>query len=175
MPNSKQRRFRICGLVPALLLWAAAPVLAADPPGDCHPIRIDGAVVCAELAVTNPEVLRGLMGRTTLAPGAGMLFIYARPKRLSFWMKDTPLSLDIGFFDATGVLREIHPLAPLDRTPVVSAGDGMRFALEVPRGGFTRAGLEIGARMDLGSVDAALAARGVDLSVQVPAKKGFKP
>jgi uncharacterized membrane protein (UPF0127 family) len=151
-------------LLLGLLLCWAAPVLGDDGGAPCHPIRIEAAVICAELAATDAEVRQGLMGRTRLAPDAGMLFIYARPRRLSFWMKDTLLSLDIGFFDAAGVLQEIHPLVPLDLRSVVSRGDGM----EVPRGGFARAGLEIGARMDLGSVDAALKARGFAVSVQPP-------
>ena len=171
--GSRRGRLR-CGLVLALLLWAAGGALAADPARDCYPIRIEGAVVCAELAVTDAEVQKGLMGRTAMAPDAGMLFIYARPKRLSFWMKNTVLSLDIGYFDAFGVLQEIHPMAPLDLRPVVSVSDRIRFALELARGGFARMGLAVGARMDLAGVDAAIAARGFDVSVQ-PAIPGPSP
>ena len=161
-------RHQACGWCAALIcFFLTAGCLVADrSPRPCHPIRIEGATLCAELAITDAEVQRGLMGRPAMGADEGMLFIYAVPRRLSFWMKDTTLSLEIGYFDAAGVLREIHPLEPLDLTPVNSASARIRFALELPRGGFARWKLAIGARLDLASVDAALAARGATVSVQ---------
>lgn len=147
-----------------LLAWAAGG--AAGSAGGCHSLRIGKATVCAELAVTDAQLQRGLMGRASLPADTGMLFVYAAPRRLVFWMKNTLVPLDIGYFDAVGVLREIHPLAPLDETPVPSRSDRLRFALEVPRGWFACHGIEPGARLDLESVDAALRARGLDISVR---------
>jgi uncharacterized membrane protein (UPF0127 family) len=48
-----------------------------------------------ELAQTEKERLKGLMGRENLPADQGMLFIYNRQQPLSFWMKDTLISLDI--------------------------------------------------------------------------------
>jgi uncharacterized membrane protein (UPF0127 family) len=144
---------------------APAPV-ARDLP--CYRLRVEHQVLCAALAITDDEVRQGLMGRRTIGPDEGMLFVYARPGRMQFWMKNTPLDLDIGYFDAAGILREIYPLAPLDETPVVSRSDRIRFALEVPRGWFAQRGLTPGARLDLALVDAALAERGANVSVQSP-------
>lgn len=149
-----------------LLLLLGACAATPAPRRPCHPIRIDAAVICAEMALTDEAVRRGLMGRRSLGADKGMLFVYAAPRRLRFWMKDTLLRLDLGYFDAAGVLREIHPLEPLDETPVPSSGDRLRFALETPRGWFARHGIAPGARLDLESVDAALRACGVKVSVQ---------
>ena len=161
-----QNRPPVWRAVLIFVFLTAGCVATAEPPRSCQSIRIDAATICVELAITDEEVQRGLMGRPAMGADEGMLFIYAVPRRLSFWMKDTVLRLEIGYFDAAGVLREIYPLAPLDLTPVISASARIRFALELPRGGFARWGLAIGARMDLASVDAALAARGGTVSVQ---------
>ncbi|MGX1199472.1 DUF192 domain-containing protein [Parvibaculum sp. MBR-TMA-1.3b-4.2] len=60
-----------------------------------------------EIADDNAERLRGLQGRETLPRGQGMLFIYEGCRRVSFWMKDTPVSLDIAFLDRNGDILDI--------------------------------------------------------------------
>lgn len=91
-----------------------------------------------------------------------MLFPYRYPQRMSFYMRNTPTPLDIGFFDADGVLREVYPLFPYDETSVRSRRDDLRYALEVNQGWFREHGIHPGARMNLGELAAALEARGAD-------------
>ena len=50
-----------------------------------------------EVARTPQEQARGLMFRTAMGPDEGMLFPYDPPRVLSFWMKNTVLSLDLVF------------------------------------------------------------------------------
>ncbi|MDR1789625.1 MAG: DUF192 domain-containing protein [Opitutaceae bacterium] len=165
--------------VRAVLFWAAACLLlpgcgrrAADnaPAGqaaaaprktaaDFFPVGVGGRRVAMQLAVSGAEMARGLMGRRDLGADEGMLFVYGTPQRMSFWMRNTPTPLDIGFFDAEGVLREIHALVPFDETPVASTGTALLFALEVNRGWFDRNGVAVGARLDLEAVRAGLRAR----------------
>ena len=52
-----------------------------------------------EVAATPQEQARGLMFRTELDDFAGMIFPYRSPQILGFWMKNTPLPLDIIFID----------------------------------------------------------------------------
>src|SRR5215212_1031839 len=61
--------------------------------------RRDGSQVrvTVEIAKSDPERQRGLMYRTSLAPGRGMLFLFERPDRLKFWMKNTYIPLDMIF------------------------------------------------------------------------------
>ena len=61
-----------------------------------------------EVADSPAERSQGLMGRHDLGRDEGMVFIYGDEQILSFWMKDTPLSLDIIFFDAEGVYVSHH-------------------------------------------------------------------
>ncbi len=60
-----------------------------------------------ELADTPEAQGRGLMFRQTLGDFEGMIFPSAAPEQRSFWMKNTPLSLDIIFIGADGRISNI--------------------------------------------------------------------
>ncbi|PZX13792.1 hypothetical protein LX81_03127 [Palleronia aestuarii] len=90
-----------------------------------------------ELADDDAERARGLMHRESLAAGRGMLFVYDRPQRTSFWMRNTLIPLDIIFADAEGVVTRVHENAvPLDETPI-PGGDAVQSVLEI-NGGLSR-------------------------------------
>jgi len=86
--------------------------------GETHSFR-------AELALTPAERARGLMFREELGENEGMFFLFFRPQFLSFWMRNTPLSLDIIFI---GPDRRILNIAAytvpysLDSIPSVAPG-----------------------------------------------------
>lgn len=156
-------------MLPLLALMAAgcARTEPEAPPApktvhDWFAIQVGASVIDMQLAVTAEEMQRGLMGRTDLKDGQGMLFIYRQPQVMSFWMRNTPTALDIGFFTNDGVLREVYPLHPYDETPVRGRREDLQYALEVKQGGFAAAGLKPGDRLDLAAVAAALQARGFD-------------
>jgi uncharacterized membrane protein (UPF0127 family) len=79
---------------------------------------------------------------------------------MSFWMRNTPTPLDIGFFDGEGVLREIYPLHSFDETSVKSKG-AAKFALEMPRGWYSTHNVRPGSKLDLAALSKAVAARGM--------------
>jgi len=101
-----------------------------------------------ELAITNAQRAQGLMHRTELNDGEGMLFIFERDQILSFWMKDTLIPLSIAYIASDGRIVEIFDLEPLNRNPV-SSSRSVRYALEVPRNWFERAGLGPGDRVNI--------------------------
>ncbi|MBM3872311.1 MAG: DUF192 domain-containing protein [Verrucomicrobia bacterium] len=145
----------------------AAPVKGA---AEFFPIAVGDKVLRLQLAVTGPEMERGLMGRRTLAADEGMVFLFPKPQRLSFWMRNTPLPLDIGYFDAAGRLREHYPLHPFDETSVASRADDLQFAVEVNQGWFRANQFKRDALLDLKALAEALRQRGFD-----PAAYGLKP
>lgn len=96
-----------------------------------------------EVARTDEERAQGLMNRKSLNDGRGMFFVFDRDQILSFWMKNTRIPLSIAFIARDGRILEIRDLRPLDETPVRS-GRSARYALEVPQGWFSRAGIAAG-------------------------------
>ena len=66
------------------------PLTVTTPGGKAHAFRV-------EVARTPQEQSRGLMFRTEMEADEGMLFPYQQPQMLSFWMRNTVLSLDLIF------------------------------------------------------------------------------
>ncbi len=97
-----------------------------------------------ELAENQEERARGLMFREHLDRDAGMLFLFPRQRRLSFWMKDTPLPLDIIFIDRDGVIVHIaENTTPFSLKPIPSHFPAVG-ALEVNAGVSTDLNIKIG-------------------------------
>jgi len=115
-------------------------------------LNIDGrggrVTITAELAISEAQRAQGLMHRRSLDDGEGMLFIFERDQILSFWMKDTLIPLSIAYIDSDGRILEIYDLQPQNLNPVRSIRPA-RYALEVPQGWFSRAGLGPGDRVDI--------------------------
>lgn len=133
-----------------LSFWGCQPV--ALPPADFEtrlPLRLNGVEFHAQLALTPEEQAQGLMHRVQLGKNEGMLFVFPDDARRGFWMKNTHIPLDLGYFTADGILREIHPLVPYELTPVESSRSDIRFALEMNRGWFAQNHIEPGAQLDL--------------------------
>jgi uncharacterized membrane protein (UPF0127 family) len=99
-----------------------------------------------EIARDQKQHSQGLMYRRSLADGAGMLFIFERDQILSFWMKNTSIPLSIAFISAEGVIIETRDMEPFNLAPIHSSRSA-RFALEVPRSWFARAGIGPGDRI----------------------------
>ena len=97
-----------------------------------------------ELANTPLKREQGLMGRKKLAHNHGMLFDFKSPRRLSFWMSNTYIPLDIAFINEDGRITEIREMVPLS-TRTISSKDSCKYALEVNRGWFGKNGIQAGA------------------------------
>lgn len=137
----------------------ASPENAA-PFAQHFPFTIGGKTVQLQLAVTREEGAQGLMHRRSLGEDEGMLFIYAAPQAMSFWMPNVPINLSIGFFSPQGELKEIYTMYANDAKPTPSASAQLQYALEMREGWFRENGVRPGTRIDLDELRAALRARG---------------
>ena len=99
--------------------------------------------VRAEVAATAREREQGLMGRTELPDGTGMIFVFEEQGIRRFWMRNTLLPLDIGFLDQRQVLVDVQQMEPMDEELTESRAPAM-FALEVPQGWFEARGIQPG-------------------------------
>ncbi|MGH8005679.1 MAG: DUF192 domain-containing protein [Candidatus Binatia bacterium] len=114
-----------------------------------HPQTGDPIRVSVEIADTAEKRNFGLMYRNELPELHGMLFLFPREAPLSFWMKNTPLPLDIIFINATHTIVSIaQNTTPFSPKPLPS-GSPAQFVLEVNGGFCQRHGVAVGDRVAL--------------------------
>lgn len=100
-----------------------------------------------ELATTPQERTKGLMKRYELAPYDGMLFIFPEAGPHRFWMKDTPISLDMLFFSKGGTITQIHPYTkPYSTLPIGEGKKGKQVigVIELDGGQAASKGIAVG-------------------------------
>lgn len=101
------------------------------------------------LADTNQERRQGLMFQDHLTEDQGMLFVYPREVHHSFWMKNTPTSLDIIFLSPDlKVNYIIEEAEPYSEKPLVSKFP-YRYVLEVKNGFVQKSGLQLGDQLEV--------------------------
>ena len=141
----------------ATALFAAAcsdhrPTVVIEPKNGT-PVK-----VLVEVADTPDSQTRGLMYRTHLDPDAGMIFLFTGESDRTFWMKNTPLPLDMIFISKDGQIAGIHANAEPFTLKTISVGAPSQAVLEV-NGGFAAAhGLAVGDRVSYHSIAPANAA-----------------
>jgi len=125
---------------------AAAPIVVVRGSGGrAIPFHV-------ELARTEPERNRGLMYRASLAPDAGMLFLFDRPAQLTFWMKNTLIPLDMIFIGAdrriVGIVENAEPQTLTSRRV-----EGLsQYVLEINGGFAAKLGLTAGSEVEFRDV-----------------------
>jgi uncharacterized membrane protein (UPF0127 family) len=120
-----------------LLLWGMTIFLSMGHADVVPSVCIKRTCVEVEVARTVEETHRGLQGRTSLAPGHGMLFIFDREGTHNFWMKDTLIPLDMIWLDAQRRIIFIAAnVPPCEEDPCPENGPvaSSRYVLEVPAG-----------------------------------------
>lgn len=127
--------------------------LASQAGAQCSDTRIDlrgdwgTARFTVEVADEPIERSLGLMHRESMAKSAGMLFVYERPQKAVFWMKNTLIPLDMIFANDAGIVTKVHSNAkPLDLTGI-DGGNDVRYVLEINGGLAARLGIAEGSEM----------------------------
>src|SRR2546423_369819 len=144
----RRRQFLLA--LSALVLPAPAPVRAlraAELQRLTIASRTGVHTFLVEVAATPAQIARGLMFRRALPEGHGMLFDFKREQEVTFWMKNTYISLDMIFIRADGrTLRIAKNTRPLSHRLVPSGGT-VRAVLELIAGTATKLGLAPGDRV----------------------------
>ena len=138
-------------LLAALLL--STPLAAtADPALPRMKLQAGAHVFQVEVASTPRQREIGLMGRSRLEDDAGMLFVFEQKGTHCFWMRNTLIPLSIAFLADDGTIVDIQDMQPQTLTFHCPRGP-IRYALEVPHGGFRSKGIELGMRVSGGPFD----------------------
>lgn len=100
------------------------------------------ARLVVELAETPQEQAQGLMYRRSLPDRGGMLFVESAPRMQEFWMRNTPLPLDILFLDERGqVVNIVKRTTPFSDDRIRSTAPAA-WVLEVRAGVTDRYGID---------------------------------
>ena len=125
--------------------FATYPVVIQTPEGNQFYYLL-------ELAATPAARQKGLMNRYDLGSGDGMLFVWPGEDYRSFWMKNTPISLDILFFSSELTLVSRHEnTVPFSMTRLPS-GKPARYVVELKAGQAKLQGLKTGSLLILPEV-----------------------
>lgn len=119
---------------------AATVPLAIHTAGGMRKFRV-------EVARTEAEQERGLMFRTELAADGGMIFPFQPPRPATFWMKNTPLPLDMIFIRADGTIARIAAQTAPFSLDLVESGEPVAAVLEIRGGRAAAAGIREGDRV----------------------------
>jgi uncharacterized protein len=99
------------------------------------------------IARTPDEQQQGLMWIRQLPPDYGMLFLLDAPRPMNMWMKNTYVSLDMLFTNASGRITHIVPrTTPLSEV-IISSGGEVSAVLELAAGEAGKRGIAVGDRV----------------------------
>lgn len=136
-------------------LDAQEPVVpyAAPRPANTLVMLPDGSTVRVELATTEKEREYGLMGRTRLPEGRGMLFVHDEPGRYGYWMYDCKIGLDIVWMNQNHEIVEMSPDTPpctgrANTCPTYGGKQTSLYVLELPVGDIQKHKLAVGERIE---------------------------
>jgi hypothetical protein len=151
---------RLIGVILGLLLAGCGaendlPTLRTDvefrSDGTLSFLTLSGDTVTTidiEIAETDEARTRGLMGRRSLPAQSGMFFIMDEVDTTGFWMRNTPLPLDILFVAPDSQIINISKRTTPFSEAVIRPDAPKKYVVEV-RAGFTdRRGITDGMRVD---------------------------
>lgn len=96
-----------------------------------------------EIASTPSQQAQGLMFRRELSPDRGMVFMFRRAQKLSFWGVNTYIPLDIAFVDDENRIVEIKDIKPLSER-MVQSEQACKMAIEANLGYFNGNNIKLG-------------------------------
>jgi uncharacterized protein len=132
-----------------LLAQASGPAAGAAP---TQPLTIRTATAAhafrVELATTPDQQRLGLMYRRSLEPDAGMLFLYENGSKVTMWMANTYIPLDMVFIGPTGRITHIVERTVPQSTELIGSNGPCRAVLELNGGTTSRLGVRVGDQVE---------------------------
>lgn len=143
----------------AMMLLAGLLVAVGIPSGcskedrpESPRVRINGTEWLVDVAATPSRRYRGLSGRPQVASGTGMLFIFPDADVREFCMRGCLVPLDIAFLDEDLCVVKTHTMQvepDLAGRETYSSEKPAQYALEVPAGELSAAGVRAGDQAEL--------------------------
>ncbi|MDQ2634145.1 MAG: DUF192 domain-containing protein [Pseudomonadota bacterium] len=142
----------IAAIVGVLGFYLGMPQSSADQamrlPVDPSPLVAETATgghsFTIEIADDQSERSAGLMFRESMDDDHGMLFVFPESRPVAFWMKNTPMPLDLVFIGEDGRVLDVLPGEPFSEAQISPGAVAVRFVLELKRGIAEKTGIEDG-------------------------------
>ena len=96
------------------------------------------------IAESNKDRRQGLMHIDFMEENQGMLFVFNPPRRVSMWMRNTPMPLDILFINRNGKIINIEENTTPYSTKALSSGGTIYWVLEINGGLAKKMGIKAG-------------------------------
>jgi uncharacterized protein len=100
--------------------------------------ELGGVPLVLEYARTPEERERGLSGRTEIQDNYGMLFVFEKPSKYAFWMKDMQVPIDIFWLDENKHIIDVLENALPESYPTSYAPSAPALYVLETRAGFAR-------------------------------------
>ncbi|MBE7185366.1 MAG: DUF192 domain-containing protein [Methylobacterium mesophilicum] len=131
----------------AALARDAAMILPTDPAPLVAETSQGQRQITIEIADDDRERAAGLMFRKSMADEHGMLFVMDESAPVGFWMRNTPMPLDLLFIGSDGRVKRILKGEPYSDA-TIAPGVPVRFVLELKQGSARKLGIKEGSRLE---------------------------
>ena len=118
------------------------------PPQRSAWVILGSDTVVAEVARTQEETERGLMYRSEMPAGTGVLILFQGEEIRSWWMPNVYMGLDVAFMDVNLRIVDTQQIEA-ETTRARSSRAPAMFALMVPQGWLAAHGVAVGATAEL--------------------------
>ena len=115
-------------------------VVIETPAGERHRFQV-------EIARSGEERSQGLMFRQSLAPDAGMIFLYPRLQQAAMWMRNTLIPLDMIFIRPDGSIDRVHEMATPRSLETIASDGPVSMVLEIAGGRAAELGITAEAKL----------------------------
>ena len=143
--NRRGIRLLCACLVGALLAAGATSCRSGTPHSR---VVVNGQTFEVEIADTEASRQAGLSNRSSLAADRGMLFLFARPGALQFYIKDCYFDIDVAFIDESRRIINLETMAmeadPANPKRYYHSDRPAKYVLETAGGTWKRIGAQPG-------------------------------
>ena len=141
-----------CSTLMALILSISqvfTPAIANEANFQKGYVLVSDSLFMVDIASGVYQSQIGLSNRNLIKDNYFMVFIFDKPQKVSFWMKNTKIDLSIAFIDSKSQIVEISNLKANSLKQKISKNDNIKYALEVPKGFFIENQIKVGDYLQL--------------------------
>ena len=110
-------------------------------------IQIGEHSLLVRVAKTGETRARGLMFESNLPRNEGMLFVFPTARKVSFWMKNMRIALDISYFGGNRRLQQSQTMQADNGRSVFHSKKKVRYVLETNAGWLEKHRIQPGAKL----------------------------